>query len=72
MEKDMTIYEEVEYLKEQILKKYPVEDIIVFGSVAKKAVRKDSDINLCVIIDVSDKRKLVQEMLLDLDYSLIL
>ncbi|ABP65866.1 DNA polymerase, beta domain protein region [Caldicellulosiruptor saccharolyticus DSM 8903] len=69
MEKNMTIYEEVEYLKEQILKKYPVEDIIVFGSVAKRAVRKDSDIDLCLIINTSDKRELVQEMLLNLDYS---
>jgi len=69
MQKEMTIYEEVEYLKEQILQKYSVYDIILFGSLAKKAARKNSDIDLCIIIDTDNKRELVQKMLLELDYT---
>lgn len=59
--------EKVEELKNQILAKYKPMDIILFGSFAKGLVRKNSDIDLCVIIDTNNKRQLARDMLLDVD-----
>lgn len=59
--------EKVEELKNQILAKYKPMDIILFGSFAKGLVRKNSDMDLCVIIDTNNKRQLARDMLLDVD-----
>lgn len=61
---------EIEKIKNQLLEKYHPEDIILFGSCAKGRVTRKSDIDLCVIMDTDDRRKLLQEMLLELDYVL--
>ncbi|GAW31297.1 MULTISPECIES: nucleotidyltransferase domain-containing protein [Carboxydocella] len=62
-------FQEIERLKRQIIEKYSPEAIILFGSCAKGRIRKNSDIDLCVIIETDNKRELVQEMLLTLDYN---
>lgn len=61
---------EIENIKNQIIAKYSPEKIILFGSCAKGRIKKSSDIDLCIILDVEDKRKTVQDMLLNLDYNL--
>lgn len=61
---------EIEIIKSQIIDKYQPVDIILFGSCAKGMVHKGSDIDLCVILETSDKRQTVREMLLEIDYDI--
>ncbi|HOJ10334.1 MAG TPA: nucleotidyltransferase domain-containing protein [Clostridiales bacterium] len=60
-------YEEIENIKNQILSKYNPKDIILFGSCAKGRVSRTSDIDICVILDTTDKRQIVREMLVDIE-----
>ncbi len=57
--------EEIKSVAQQIIDRFNPKDIILFGSYAKGLVIKESDIDLCVIFDSGDKRKLVQEILLE-------
>jgi len=56
-------------LTNQIVQKYNPIDIFLFGSNAKGLVRKNSDIDLCVIMNTDNKRKTIQDMLYSLDYD---
>lgn len=66
----------VENLKQQIVKRYNPVDIILFGSYAKGVIRKASDVDLCIIIDTDDKRKLLQDIYMtiesELDFDVII
>lgn len=62
--------DEIENIKNQIVKKYNPKDIYLFGSNAKGVVRKSSDIDLCIIINTDKKREIIQEMLYSLDYDI--
>ncbi len=62
--------DEIENIKNQIVKKYNPKDIYLFGSNAKGVVRKSSDIDLCIIINTDKKREIIQEMLYSLDYDM--
>ncbi len=64
----MVFKTEIENIKNQIVEKYNPADIYLFGSQAKGLIRKNSDIDLCVIINYINKRQLIQEMLCELDY----
>lgn len=61
---------EVEYIKKQIIEKYEPEFIILFGSVAKGTFTAYSDIDLCIIKDTSDKRKLLTEMYIEINSNI--
>lgn len=57
----MSVHDEaVQSIRNQIVNKFNPVDVILFGSRAKGLVRKSSDIDICVIKDTQNKRKLVQ------------
>ncbi|AIS51441.1 DNA polymerase sigma [Thermoanaerobacter kivui] len=60
---------EIQSIKNQIIQKYKPEDIYLFGSCARGIITKRSDIDICVIIATDNKRKLIQQMLIELDYT---
>jgi len=60
---------EIEKIKNQIINKYAPKDIILFGSCAKGLVKRGSDIDICVILETEDKRKILREMLVDIEYD---
>lgn len=70
------INKEIEYIKEQIVSKYKPKYIILFGSVAKGIYRDDSDIDLFIVKDTDNKRKLLTDIYVDVDsnipYDLVL
>jgi uncharacterized protein len=53
---------ELESIKKQIVENYEPKEIILFGSVAKGIFRDNSDIDLCIIKDTNDKRKLLADI----------
>ena len=59
----MNQYDVIPLIKEFIIKEFKPEKIFLFGSCAKKSIRKDSDIDICIIKDVDDKRRLRQDIL---------
>lgn len=61
---------EVEYIKNQIIQKYEPEKIILFGSVAKGVFKDNSDIDLCIIKDTTDKRQLLIEIYINIDSTI--
>lgn len=58
---------EVDYIREQIVKKYDPKAIMLFGSLAKGIFKDNSDIDLCVIKNTDDKRKLLTDMYVCID-----
>ena len=65
------ISRQIELLTNTIAKKIGAKQIIVFGSYAHGNSDKDSDLDLCVIIDLKDKRKIdiireIRQELIDL------
>jgi predicted nucleotidyltransferase len=64
----MTICNEsIQNIKNQIINKFNPVDIILFGSLAKGLSRKGSDIDICVIKETDNKRKLIQDILFEVD-----
>lgn len=59
--------EELERIKNQIVKLYSPSKIILFGSLAKKCIKASSDIDICVIIDTDDKRALARDIYLNVE-----
>ncbi len=47
---------------DRIISKYNPQQILLFGSQAKNNSKKDSDIDLCVVINTHNKRKLLADM----------
>lgn len=62
--------QEIEKIKEQIINRYNPEDIILFGSCAKGRVSRNSDIDICLILDTDDKRQTVREILTGIEYNI--
>jgi predicted nucleotidyltransferase len=52
------VSEQIEVLKNTIKKKFSVKQIFIFGSHAYGQPDKESDIDLCVITDLNNKRKI--------------
>ncbi len=63
------LYGEIEVIKNQLVEKYDPVDIILFGSCARGRVSRSSDVDLCVILETDDKRKITRDMLLNIDYN---
>jgi len=55
---EMQVSEQIEILKNTLKKKFDVKQIFIFGSHAYGKPDKDSDIDLCVITDLNNKRKI--------------
>lgn len=62
--------EELESIKNQIVKLYSPSKIILFGSLAKRCIKASSDIDICVVIDTDNKRELVRDIQLKIDTKL--
>ncbi len=54
----MQISEQIEVLKNTLKKKFAVKQILVFGSHAYGVPDEESDIDLCVITNLDDRRKI--------------
>ncbi len=65
----MILTKEIDDIVNQIIKKFNPIDIFIFGSYAKGLINKKSDIDLCIIKNIDNKRKLVQQILLEVDYD---
>ncbi len=57
----------VENLTQQLIERYNPIDIFLFGSYAKGVISKHSDVDLCLIIDTDDKRRLIYNILLNIE-----
>ena len=57
-----------EELKKRIIKKYKLRDIRIFGSSARGEQRKDSDIDIFIHLDHSDRH--IEEDLFDVSYDI--
>jgi predicted nucleotidyltransferase len=56
---NLNIYEkEIEKLKNEIVKRFSPERIILFGSCAEGEENLESDIDLCIIINTENKREM--------------
>ncbi|UZQ82870.1 nucleotidyltransferase domain-containing protein [Thermoanaerobacter sp. RKWS2] len=53
---------EIEKIKNQIIRQFNPEKIILFGSCAANTMKFDSDIDLCIVIDTENKRKIKTEI----------
>ncbi|SPF48161.1 Nucleotidyltransferase domain protein [Candidatus Desulfosporosinus infrequens] len=60
---------EIEDIKNQLIKMYNPLDIILFGSCAKGRVTRSSDVDICLILETNDKRKIVRDILCEVEYN---
>ena len=60
---------EIENIKNQLIRKYHPIDIILFGSCARGRVTRRSDIDICMILETNDKRKIVRDILFEVEYE---
>ncbi len=72
----MNPYEaEIVAIKSHIIAKFQPEDILLFGSCAKRRINRHSDIDICVILATQDKRQVVMDILLanekDVDLDIV-
>ncbi len=58
---------ELEKIKNQIIEIYNPNKIMLFGSLAKGVIRKDSDIDICIVKDTENKRELITSMYINLE-----
>ena len=52
------VNEQIGPLRDELIRKFAVKQIFVFGSYAYGEPNKESDIDLCVIADLDNKRKI--------------
>lgn len=64
-----SVYSEVEFIRNQVISMYPPTKIILFGSQTKGTAVTKSDIDLCIIMDTNNKRKLLTDMYLNIESS---
>ncbi len=62
--------EEIDYIKKQLIEKFSPKEIILFGSVAKGIFREDSDIDLCTIADITNKRQSLTNMYVNIESNI--
>ena len=65
----MHLKSELARIVRQIIEKYDPQDIYVFGSCAKGVIHQDSDIDLCLIVDVVNKREFKRRLHIEIDYD---
>lgn len=60
---------EIQGIKEQIIRKFNPKKIILFGSQVKGTCTKYSDIDLCIIKNTDNKRELIADIYLNIESS---
>ncbi len=63
----MNYYEQVEDLKQQIVSKFTPDKIYLFGSGAKGIIKKNSDIDLCIVKNIAKPRQFKADLQLNLN-----
>ncbi len=58
---------ENEKIVAQIKNKYSPAKIFLFGSCASGTAKKNSDIDLCIVMDTKDKRRLLTDLYYNID-----
>ena len=58
---------EIQKITEQLVSLYAPHKLFLFGSQAKNAASDKSDIDLCVVTDTANKRKLLTDMYLNIE-----
>ena len=58
---------ELQKITRQFIERYQPHKLFLFGSHAKNSARRDSDIDLCVIVEAADKRMLLTDMYLNIE-----
>lgn len=61
--------DEIEKIKEQIVSRYNPVKIILFGSCAAGCAKKNSDIDLCIICNYENKKEMLMDMLINIEYE---
>lgn len=61
--------DEIEKIKEQIVSRYNPTKIILFGSCAAGCAKKNSDIDLCIICNYENKKEMLMDMLINIEYE---
>lgn len=61
--------DEIDKIKNQIIKAYLPEKIILFGSCAKGVVTEKSDIDICIVLENNNKRELAQRIIMEIEYE---
>lgn len=61
--------DEIEKIKEQIISRYNPIKIILFGSCAAGCAKKNSDIDLCIICNYENKKEMLMDMLMNIEYE---
>lgn len=61
--------DEIDKIKQQIISKYSPSKIILFGSCAAGCAKKNSDIDLCIICDYENKKEMLMDMLINIEYE---
>jgi len=61
--------DEIEKIKEQIVSRYNPVKIILFGSCAAGCAKKNSDIDLCIIFNYENKKEILMDMLINIEYE---
>lgn len=51
----------------QIIRQYAPQKILLFGSQAKGTERKNSDFDICVVAETSNKRQMLTDMYLSIE-----
>ena len=68
----MNAMDELDHVKEQLIKKYSPAKIILFGSLAKGTNTKRSDIDLCIVKDTENKKEFLMDIYLNIESEKIL
>lgn len=54
-------------ITEEIVNKFKPNKVILFGSIAKGTYNSNSDIDLCIVKDASNKRELITKIYTEID-----
>ncbi|MEN1760229.1 nucleotidyltransferase domain-containing protein [Anoxynatronum sibiricum] len=63
----MIMTAEIEAIAKKISRRFRPTAIYLFGSYAKGTIRRNSDIDLCLVIDVDDKRALKRRIHMEIE-----
>lgn len=63
----MVDHREIQSIKEQVIRLFKPDKILMFGSQAKGSAIRKSDIDLCIILNTDNKRALLADMYLKID-----
>ena len=65
----MAVDQEVELLKDGLVRKFSPAKILLFGSRALEPASKDSDIDICVVLDVHNSKDEIEESIYSYIYD---